>query len=193
MARRKGLSLTKKDVVLAALACLQKESEAGIGVNRVARELGVQPSALYNHVAGNDSLQCAVALEGWRQLVECFKQQVNEASSEQDVIRRIAYAFRHFAHQNPALHTMMATTKLNLDEPEVAVVLQAMMTILSEALKPFDLTGDQAIYAMRMFRATCHGFVELERSGQYGSILPQSVDKNYDWLIDRLVNAFQQA
>ncbi len=193
MARRKGLSLTKRDVVSAALACLQKESSAGIGVNRVARELGVQPSALYNHVAGNDSLQCAVALEGWRRLVECFKQQVNEASNEQDVIRRLAYAFRHFVHQNPALHVVMANTKLNPDELEVAVVLQTMMALLSEALQPFGLTGDEAIYAMRMFRATLHGFVELERSGQYGSILPQSVEENYAWLVNGLINAFQQA
>lgn len=40
-------SLTKQDVIAAAIACLEKEGESALGVNRVARELNIKPPAIY--------------------------------------------------------------------------------------------------------------------------------------------------
>lgn len=39
----KEKSLTQRDVVEAAIACVEAEGEAALGVNRVARELGITP------------------------------------------------------------------------------------------------------------------------------------------------------
>lgn len=57
MPRPKGQTLTQKVIVEAAIACIQKEGESALGVNRVARELGIQPPSLYNHIAGNEELR----------------------------------------------------------------------------------------------------------------------------------------
>jgi AcrR family transcriptional regulator len=42
-------SLTPQDVVQAAITCLDQEGELALGVNRVARALGVKPPAIYKH------------------------------------------------------------------------------------------------------------------------------------------------
>lgn len=55
-------SLTQQDVVEAAIVCIEKEGETALGVNRVARELGIKPPAIYKHFNGNAELRKAVAL-----------------------------------------------------------------------------------------------------------------------------------
>ena len=49
-------SLTPQNVIQAAITCLDKEGETGLGVNRVARELGIKPPAIYKHLNGNGEL-----------------------------------------------------------------------------------------------------------------------------------------
>lgn len=62
----KEKSLTRQDVINARLACLDKEGESALGVNRVAKELGIKPPAIYKHLDGNTGLRRAVALAIWR-------------------------------------------------------------------------------------------------------------------------------
>ena len=39
-------SLNPQDVIEAAISCLDEEGESALGVNRVARELGIKPPAI---------------------------------------------------------------------------------------------------------------------------------------------------
>ena len=50
-------SLNPQDVIEAAISCLDKEGESALGVNRVARELGIIPPAIYKHLNGNAELR----------------------------------------------------------------------------------------------------------------------------------------
>ncbi len=65
-------SLTKQNVIAAAIACLDQEGESALGVNRVARELNIKPPAIYKYLEGNTGLQRAVALTVWRQYLTQF-------------------------------------------------------------------------------------------------------------------------
>ena len=68
-------SLTQQDVIAAAIACLDREGESALGVNRVARELGIKPPAIYKHLDGNAGLRRAVALAIWQNyLTQCRQQ-----------------------------------------------------------------------------------------------------------------------
>lgn len=72
MSRPKGQGLTLAIVVEAAIACLEAEGESALGVNRVARALGIKPPSIYKHIDGNAALRRCVALELWRRfLVDC--------------------------------------------------------------------------------------------------------------------------
>jgi AcrR family transcriptional regulator len=59
-------SLTSQDVIKAAIDCLDQEGSSALGVNRVARALGIKPPAIYKHLDGNAGLTRAVALAIWR-------------------------------------------------------------------------------------------------------------------------------
>lgn len=65
-------SLSRQDVIVAAIACVDREGASALGVSRVARELGIKPPAIYKHLESGAALQKAVVLELWQHyLVEC--------------------------------------------------------------------------------------------------------------------------
>jgi AcrR family transcriptional regulator len=190
MSRPKGQTLSRKDVVAAAIVCLQKEGESGLGVNRVARELGIQPPSIYKHIEGNKALRHAVAVEGMRMLTEHLSDQVKEISDRRRLIQTTAYGVRQFFHEYPSLHGVVTTTLIKNDDLEYQLSKQIFLDFYRKSLEPFGLIGDEVIHAIRTFISACHGFVLLERSQQFKE--PQSLNDSYDWLIDTFILALEQ-
>lgn len=56
--------LTRELILETALRLLDERGESGASIREIARELGVRPSALYNHIGGHDDL-----ISGIRELV----------------------------------------------------------------------------------------------------------------------------
>ncbi len=79
----KEKSLTKQDVIAAAISCLDQDGESALGVNRVARKLNIKPPAIYKHLEGNAGLLRAVALAIWRQYLTEWQQQIDGMTNSQ--------------------------------------------------------------------------------------------------------------
>ncbi len=188
MSRPRGQTLSRKDVVNAAIHCLQQDGESGLGVNRVAHELGIRPPSMYKHIDGNEALRRAVAIEGMRRLTDYLSHQVQGIQDHRSLIRAIAIGIRQFFHQHPALHSVITTTPVD-DDPEYESAKQAFLAFNGEYLQPFGIQGDEIIHAMRLLVSTCHGFVLLERSRRFTA--PQSLDDSYEWSIDSLIFALE--
>lgn len=110
----KGQTLTQKDIVEAAIACIQKEGESVLGVNRVARELGIQPPSLYNHIAGNEELRRLVVVEGWRRCLTACLPSATEIKDGRERLKKSAYRFRRFVQENSSLYAVLMRYKLDL-------------------------------------------------------------------------------
>lgn len=95
-------SLTKKDVIAAAIACLDREGEAALGVNRVARELGIKPPAIYKHFDGNAALRRAVVLTLWQDFFAYYKEQTQGFTSLRALLKAGGFATRKFARSHSA-------------------------------------------------------------------------------------------
>jgi AcrR family transcriptional regulator len=188
MSRPKGQTLSQKDVVDAAIHCLQRDGESGLGVNRVAHELGIRPPSIYKHIDGNDALRRAVAIEGMHRLTEYLSHQVEVIQDHRCLVRAIAHGIRQFFHSHPALHTVITTTPID-DDPGYEAAKQAFLAFNSEHLHPFGIEGDEVIHAVRALVSACHGFVLLERSQRFTA--PQSLDDSYEWLINILIFALE--
>lgn len=185
MSRPRGQTLTREDVVTAAVVCLQRDGNSGLGVNRVARELGIRPPSIYKHIAGNEALRRAVAAEGMRLLTEYLRHYAVDTKQEDCSVRTIAHAVRQFFHQNQALHQVMTTTIVDASDPGFQAIKQSFLRLNMTALEPFKLNNNDFIHALRMFVSMCHGFVLLEQSQQFKE--PQSQDESYEWLIDTFI------
>lgn len=111
-AGRPRTPLLSRELILdTALRLLDERGEAGAGMREVARELGVRPSALYNHVAGREDL-----IGGIRELisdridVDCF-----EELPWDEALIRWADSYRAAFAAHPPTIALLATTPLTPD------------------------------------------------------------------------------
>ena len=103
--------LSRTGIIETALRLLDERGEAGAGMREVARELGVRPSALYNHVAGRDDL-----IGGIRELISDRIDVVCFAAHSWDralIVWADSYRAAFAAH--PPTIALLATTPLTPD------------------------------------------------------------------------------
>lgn len=180
-------SLTKQDVIAAAIACLDQEGESALGVNRVARELNIKPPAIYKHLDGNAGLQRAVALTVWRQyLTEC-QQQTNGITDSQELFRMSARATRNFARSHPARYRIMMHYQMRPTDSEEAEVMQDALKFFQTSLHLQGLNHDALIDVMRIVNAAIYGFIMREQAELM--TIDRSTDESYEVMLDALLVA----
>jgi len=185
----KEKSLTREDVINAAIACLDKEGESALGVNRVARELGIKPPAIYKHLDGNAALRRAVVLVIWRKYLTYCQQQTAGLLEPHDLLRAGGHATRNFARSHPALYRVMMQYQLQPTEPDAAAIIQESLGFLKRSLQLYELNENQLIDVMRMVNAAVYGFISQEQAGLM--TLERSTDASYEVMLDALIVAIK--
>ncbi|MBF2051799.1 MAG: TetR/AcrR family transcriptional regulator [Leptolyngbya sp. IPPAS B-1204] len=180
-------TLTQQDVIAAALVCLDQAGEAALGVNRVARALGIQPPAIYKHFNGKAGLQRAVALAIWRQYLADCQHQMAGISDPATLLRTGAKATRNFAHTYPARYAVMMHYQLRPTDPEEAEIIQASLRWFQASLRLYNLGEDALIDVMRLVNAAIYGFITREQSDLM--TLNRSPDASYDVMLEALLVA----
>jgi AcrR family transcriptional regulator len=182
-------SLTPQDIVDAAIACLDQEGEAALGVNRVARELGIKPPAIYKHLNGNAGLRRAVALEIWRNYLADCQNKIANIEEPRTLFRVGAQATRNFAQLHPAQYAVMMQYQMQPTDPEEAEVIQSALHFFQRSLRLYELSHDTLIDVMRMVNAAIYGFIAREQSDLM--TLSRSTDQSYEVMLDALLVAIE--
>ncbi len=100
-----------------------------------------------------------------------------------DALGSLAHAYREFAHAHPGTYAAMQRAP----EPryaEPATAARELVDAIAAALSGYGLSGDDAIHAIRVVRASLHGFVSLEQLG--GFRIPISLDETFERLVTML-------
>lgn len=184
MSGRRGLSPI--EIVDVAIALVDAEGGSALTLSRVARELGVKPPSLYNHVATLDALRRDAGLRVVDEIGTALGAAVMGRSGP-DALRSVATAFRTYVTAHPGRYELSTTARPD-DEEFASASYRAIEPVVA-ILRGFDLNEQDAIHAARSIRAALHGFVSLEIVGGFG--LDVDVDDSFDWLIDRLVETLQ--
>jgi AcrR family transcriptional regulator len=183
----KEKSLTRHDVIEAAIACVTLEGESALGVNRVARELGIKPPAIYKHLNGNAELRKAVVLELWRRYMTYCQEQT--ASEPRQMLIAGGHATRNFALKHPALFRVMTQFQLQPGDADAGAVIQETLSFFKNSLQLYELNDNQLIDVMRMVNAAISGFIFAEQSGLM--TLERSTDDSYEVMLDALIVAIE--
>jgi AcrR family transcriptional regulator len=182
-------SLTPQDVIKAAINCLDQEGESALGVNRVARALGIKPPAIYKHLNGNAGLTRAVALAIWRNYLLDCQNQTAGITTPHALLRVGAQAIRNFAQRYPARYNMMMQYQLRPTDPEEAEIIYGSLDLLKKSLQLYELNDDALIDVMRMVNAAIYGFILREQSELM--TLNRSTDRSYEVMLDALIVAIE--
>jgi AcrR family transcriptional regulator len=182
-------SLTPQDVIKAAIDCLDQEGEPALGVNRVARELGIKPPAIYKHLDGNAGLRRAVALEIWRNYWQDCENQTMGITEPHALLRAGAQATRSFAQRFPARYLVMMQYQLRPTDLEEAEIISGSLQSFKKSLQLYELSNDALIDVMRMVNAAIYGFILREQSELM--TLSRSPDRSYEVMLDALLVAIE--
>jgi len=181
----KEKSLSRQDVIAAAICCIDQDGASALGVSRVARFLGIKPPAIYKHFQSGADLQRATAIELWQQyLIDC-QQTISGRSITPDRLKQLGHFTRSFAKSHPARYQVMMQVQLQPSDPEAAAIIQKLLNFLRQALNAYTLTEAQLIDVMRMVNAAIYGFIAIEQAGLM--TLERSPDQSYDVMLDALI------
>jgi AcrR family transcriptional regulator len=178
---RSGLSPAR--VIEAAAVLADHDGYATLTLASVAAELGVRLPSLYNHVDGLYALRRALSVRACAELHDTLAEAIGGRSGD-DALRAAARAYRAWGRAHPGLYAASQVAPRPDDAEHVAAATRVVDTLVA-ALREHALGRDRAIHAIRVIRASLHGFVQLELSGGFG--LPLKVDESYDHLMDVLL------
>jgi AcrR family transcriptional regulator len=183
------VSLSTAEVVEQAVELLEREGVGALGFNRLARELGVKPPSLYNHVDGDADLRRRVAIRGWA-LYDASVARRARGRSAEAVLRGQAAAYRTFCGEHPGLFAVMAEVSLSPDDPDHAPVAGPLLERALAPWRELGLGSDEAVHAVRALRAAVHGFVVLERQGQFR--MAPAADRTFARLVHAVIAGFRR-
>lgn len=170
-------------VVQAAAELVDAEGLHALNISRLAKNLGVQPPSLYNHVHGLPGLQRQLALYGLRLLREQITRAVIGKSGE-EAVRGLAHAYRTFIGEHPGVYAATVRSPL-IDaqiDPDLEAASREVVGLALAALGAYGLEQRAALHAVRGIRSLVHGFATLENAGGFG--LELDTDLSFQYLLD---------
>jgi AcrR family transcriptional regulator len=108
-----------QEILRAARALLEERGADGLRMRPLADRLGVKAPSLYKHFASKRQVENALIATGLQEQADAQKREVAAAAPEEE-IAALWDAYRRWALENPALHTLVASRALDRDDPAVA-------------------------------------------------------------------------
>ncbi len=183
-ASRAGLS--REAVVRAAAELVSAEGAGALTIHRLARELKIKPPSLYNHIGGLDELWRDLALLNARELGNRLTAAAVGRSGPAGIMA-LAQAYRAYIKESPGLYqaSLRASGNLSKPDPELQAAEERSLGVVLALVESLDLTGDEAIHAVRGLRSAIHGFVTLEVAGGFG--LTIDIDESFRRLVEMTI------
>ena len=180
---RAGLNTDR--VVAEAALMADERGLSQLTLTALAARLGVRQPSLYKHVESLDSLQQRIAVRAKAELADVMGHAVM-GQSRDSALLALAHAYRAWALEHPGRYqaAQRAPTAGDIEDQEVSA---RTVQVVASVMAGYNLDGDDAIDAIRAFRASLHGFVSLERSGDFA--LPTDLDRSFERLVQVLTSA----
>jgi hypothetical protein len=142
----------------------------------------VKDASLYSHVKNLQDLRTRVAFLAGGELIDRIAVAVAGRAGK-DALAAFAGAYRSYALKWPGRY---AATQMRIDQSLVAdsPALRRTVEITYGMLRAYGLEEPDLTDAVRLLRATFHGYCALESTGGFGA--PRDVQKSWDRAVDAL-------
>ncbi len=166
MARRAGRprageeTLTPERIVAAALSLVDEEGIEGLSMRRLAKNLGVDPMAIYHHLPNKRALLSALIEEVFS---EMRVPELEETEGWRERVRAWAYAFRDVARAHPKLVPHLASYPEAADEATLESTEELYAAFEAAGMPPRQIVGAVGVVVDYL-----NGFALAEASGALG-------------------------
>ncbi len=176
--------LTAEKILEAALALLESGGPDALGMRPLADVLGVRPSSLYRYYPEREALLGALETHATQRLHHAIRYET-QGLAPTEAFLAAAHAYLVYAREHPHLYALLLRPRAPYTaEPGPGKELWREVLGLVGAVtrNPDDTAATVAFWAY------LHGFVVLERSGQFGSSGPEG---GFERGLQALVSGFQ--
>ncbi|MDN3494894.1 TetR-like C-terminal domain-containing protein [Planococcus sp. APC 4015] len=161
-----------------------------VGLSRLtlaalAGRLGIRQPSLYKHIESMAGLHRDIAVQAKRDLGEVLARACAGRSGP-DAISAMSHAYRAWALAHPGRYEASNLMPAPGDIEDEAVSVTAIQ-VIADVLTAYRLEGDDAVHAIRAFRATLHGFVSYESVGAFR--WNADVDESFERLVQGFIHA----
>lgn len=160
--------LTTETVVQRAAELADEKGLTAVTLNLLAQDLGVKTPSLYVHIANRADLIRRLALLGYEELLEAFRDAVAGRQGDAAVLAMGA-AQRQVAQTRPGLYEATIQSPVH-DDTDLRSAVRRVVEVTVTALRAYDLDEETALHMTRSLRSAVHGFVMLEMSGGLGHL-----------------------
>lgn len=178
--------LDRQSVVRAAAALINAEGSEALTINRLARDLGVQPPSLYNHIDGLADLWSKLAVLNVVSLGDRLQAAILGRSGPVGVMA-LAQAYRSYVKEFPGLYlsSLRSSGKLEHANPALQAAEERIVQAVLALVHSFGIEGDAAVHAVRALRSAVHGFSSLEIAGGFG--MPLDTDESFRRMVEMVI------
>ena len=182
---RKGL--TKESIIACAMDILKKNGIEGVTLAAIAKELGIQPPSLYNHISGLTEIKDMIAFEGLNQLLAALESAVKNRDGDEAILS-FSYAYMKFVEINPYLYEVTIIPPSTNEEAKT--VSNKIVAIGYSLFKEYLLDEQEVIHALRGLRSILHGFSTIKENEGFG--LPVDLYESFDYSIHAYLRGLKE-
>ncbi|MFD5712107.1 TetR/AcrR family transcriptional regulator [Streptomyces pharetrae] len=177
--------ITADRLVTAAVELADEAGFENVTLSALARRFGVKDASLYSHVKNLQDLRTRMALRAGGELIDRIAAAVAGRAGK-DALAAFAGAYRAYALEHPGRY---AATQIRIDQSLLAdsPALRRTAEITYGMLRAYGLDEPDLTDAVRLLRATFHGYCVLEAGGGFGA--PRDVHPSWNRAVDALHTA----
>jgi len=167
----------KKALVDAAVKLIESNSVELISLRRLSKEVGVTPSAVYNHFADKDSLMLAIKIRIYDSFNQFFERRATKSSDPEIALLDMCLAYYHFSKESPAQFRFLfsSTLPMQWSTPEMVEVscrcLVKTRKLVFGIYQKYQIpcAEESVVNATLLVWSQLHGIVILRNSGSIGA------------------------
>lgn len=184
MSPRPKIALDKNRIMFVAAELANEHGSENITLALLAKKLNIKPPSLYNHFDGLPGIKRELTIFSLEKLYTSLVEEVEGKSKEDEAIMALSKAYLSFARRNRGLYELALEAPDPADEP-VHDAGKKIVDLVISAIRPLELSYEQAIHAVRGLRSLMHGFASLEQKGGFG--IPLDLDESYKLAVEAFI------
>jgi AcrR family transcriptional regulator len=176
-----------RDAVVARAADLADEIGLGeVTITKLGRALGIAPPGVYRHVTDLADLRRAIGVHAAREGTGVLSA-ATAGLSGKDALAVLGSTLRSWAREHPGRYAALQIAP-DLDDVRGQQAAADLLSVFAAVLRAYALTGDDLTDAIRIIRATLHGFAMLELGEGFKA--PRDIEITYARVIESLDTVF---
>lgn len=196
----------KEELILAASALIEKEGAENISLRKLAKEVGVTPSAAYNHFSDKDALLQSVKGRLFQDFNDYFAEATAAISDPEQALLEMCHCYYRYSQQYPTQFEFLFNTRVPVDsstpedlEKSVRCLVQARELIEKIYHKyGVKFSEKSLVDSALLIWSQIHGIIGLKNSGSiYAAITsqgwPRACSLENDSDVEQLINNHVEA